>query len=141
MKPSRYAMSHRTTLLIGILLTLAWLVIYALTASPTVNFIDSGELVTALHEPGIVHPPGYPLYTLLGYVASHVPFGGVAWRVNVFSSVFAALAVGTMFLLLTEIAAYTKWLKKPQTPRGPPGRKPQKPAAQKQAARKPFPQQ
>lgn len=132
----------RITWIIGGLVTIAWLAIYLLTVSPTVNFIDSGELITAVHEPGIVHPPGYPLYTLLGYVASHVPVGEVAWRVNVFSSFFGALAVGAMFLLLTEIANYTKsLLKKPQSSRTPPGRKPQKSAAQKQAARKPAPQQ
>src|SRR5438874_4993860 len=74
----------------GALLTLAWLVVYLATVSPTVNFIDSGELIAAVHEPGVVHPPGYPLYTLLGYVVSHVPVGrgglageralGVLWR-------------------------------------------------------------
>ena len=81
----------------GALLTLAWLVVYLATVSPTVSFIDSGELITAVHEPGVVHPPGYPLYTLLGYVVSHVLWWGeVAWRVNALSAFFGALAVGTM---------------------------------------------
>ena len=81
----------------GALLTLAWLVVYLATVSPTVNFIDSGELITAVHEPGVVHPPGYPLYTLLGYVVSHALWWGeVAWRVNALSAFFGALAVGTM---------------------------------------------
>ena len=81
----------------GALLTLAWLVVYLATVSPTVNFIDSGELITAVHEPGVVHPPGYPLYTLLGYVVSHALWWGeVAWRVNALSAFFGALAVGAM---------------------------------------------
>ena len=81
----------------GALLTLTWLVVYLATVSPTVNFIDSGELNTAVHEPGVVHPPGYPLYTLLGYVVSHALWWGeVAWRVNALSAFFGALAVGTM---------------------------------------------
>ena len=62
------ALPPRTTMLIGALVGVLWLVVYMITLSPTVNFIDSGELITALHEPGIVHPPGYPLYTLMGYV-------------------------------------------------------------------------
>src|SRR5207248_5165995 len=97
----------------GALVTLAWLVIYLATVSPTVNFIDSGELITALHEPGVAHPPGYPLYTLLGYVVSNVLWGEVAWRVNVLSSFFGALAVGAMFFLLVELQAYTASLKRP----------------------------
>src|SRR5213080_3690831 len=87
----------------GALLTLAWLVVYLATVSPTVNFIDSGELITAVHEPGVVHPPGYPLYTLLGYVVSYLLWGEVAWRVNALSAFFGALAVGAMYLFLVEV--------------------------------------
>src|SRR5919204_5406314 len=88
----------------GALLTLVWLAVYLATVSPTVNFIDSGELITAVHEPGIAHPPGYPLYTLLGYVVSHLLGGEVAWRVNVMSAFWGALAVGCTFFLLLAIA-------------------------------------
>src|SRR5437588_12667687 len=92
-----YSLPPRTTWIIGAILTALWLVIYLITVSPTVNFIDSGELITALHEPGIAHPPGYPLYTLLGYAASHLPIGEVAWRVNLFSAAWGAMAVGAMY--------------------------------------------
>src|SRR5438552_18079247 len=100
-----YSLSPRTTWLIGATLTLFWLAIYLITVSPTVNFIDSGELITALHEPGIVHPPGYPLYTLLGYVASHFPVGEVAWRVNLFSAFWGALVWGAMSVLLLTLSS------------------------------------
>src|SRR5438552_18762720 len=95
----------------GALITIVWLVIYLVTVSPTVNLIDSGERITAVHEPGVVHPPGYPLYTLLGYVVSHVPVGSeVAWRVNALSAFFGALAVGAIFVLIVEVSNYTGWL-------------------------------
>src|SRR5438034_10619346 len=109
-----YSLSSRTAWLIGAILTSFWLVIYLFTVSPTVNFIDSGELITALHEPGVVHPPGYPLYTLLGYVVSHLLWGEVAWRVNALSAFFGALAVGAMFLFLVEVTNYTRWLARPK---------------------------
>ncbi|HEX8599850.1 MAG TPA: DUF2723 domain-containing protein [Chloroflexia bacterium] len=96
------------TLLGATTLFLGWLVIYLSTTSPTVNFIDSGELITALYEPGIAHPPGYPLYVLLGYVASHLLPGEVAWRVNAFSAFWGAMAVLVLFLLLLEVAAFAK---------------------------------
>src|SRR4051812_36311889 len=116
----------RAVWIAGSILTAAWLAVYLATVSPTVNFIDSGELITALHEPGVVHPPGYPLYTLLGYVVSSVPVGEVAWRVNALSSLFGALAVGAMFFFLAEVMSYTAWLRKPRPPASQPQRK-QKP--------------
>ena len=96
----------RTTLLFALGLSLVWLTIYASTVSPSVNFIDSGELITALHEPGIAHPPGYPLYTLMGYVVSNILWGDVAWRVNILSAFWGAMAVGTAFLLIMALVRY-----------------------------------
>jgi hypothetical protein len=90
-------------------LGLVWFVVYLFTVSPTVNFIDSGELTTALYEPGVAHPPGYPLYTLLGYVVSHVLPGEVAWRVNLISAISAAVAVGLLFLLVCRAQQYIVW--------------------------------
>ena len=93
-------------------LSLIWFVVYLTTMSPTVNFIDSGELITALHEPGVAHPPGYPLYTLLGYVASQIPIGEIAARVNAMSAFWGALAVGAFFLLIYGLSRYIQ----PQAP-------------------------
>ncbi|MDQ5822724.1 MAG: DUF2723 domain-containing protein [Chloroflexota bacterium] len=98
----------RPTILAAATVFLGWLAIYLSTTSPTVNFIDSGELITALYEPGIAHPPGYPLYVLLGYVASHLLPGEVAWRVNAFSAFWGAMAVLVLFLLLLEVAGFAK---------------------------------
>jgi len=49
---------------------------------------------------GIAHPTGYPLYLLLGWAWSHaLPIGDVAYRMNLFSGVWAALAVGLSYPL------------------------------------------
>lgn len=104
--PARLA--KRSTLLAAAGLFVLWLVVYLSTVSPTVNFIDSGELITALYEPGIAHPPGYPLYVLLGYVVSHLLPGEVAWRVNALSAFWGAAAVAMLFVLLVEIAAFAR---------------------------------
>src|SRR5215212_9201782 len=119
----------REVWIVGAFVTLAWLVVYLITVSPTVNFIDSGELITAVHEPGVVHPPGYPLYTLLGYVVSHLLGGEVAWRVNVLSAFFGALAVGAMYLFLVEVANYTVRPGKPRAVAPQAQRKGQKPGS------------
>ena len=48
---------------------------YCLTAYPGLPPGDAGELITAAHQLGGAHPPGYPLFTLLGSSASRlVPF-------------------------------------------------------------------
>jgi len=80
--------------------------LYLATCSPTVNFTDSGELITVAWTWGIAHPPGYPLYTMLGGLWIHLlPFGNPAWRMNILSALFAALAVGLFYGLVTDTLA------------------------------------
>jgi len=74
--------------------TLSSWALYAYTALPTLPFGDGPELIAAAACLGVAHPPGYPLYTLLGWVALQVPAGEPAWRVNLLSGLFAALACG-----------------------------------------------
>src|SRR5262245_34076162 len=40
--------------------------LYALTVQPSVPPGDSGELISAAASQGVAHPPGYPLYMLIG---------------------------------------------------------------------------
>src|SRR5688572_29029783 len=112
MLPRIRSQSHIIT---GVLLTISWLVIYLFTVSPTVNFIDSGELITAAYEPSIAHPPGYPLYILMGYVVTHLLWGEVAWRLNVLSAFWAAICVGTLFFLIVTAISYISWSRTPRT--------------------------
>lgn len=74
---------------------------YAATLAPTVVGGDSGELCAAAHVWGVVHPPGYPLYTLLAGLFAHLPLGSAAARVNLFSAVCDAAAA----VLLCRAAA------------------------------------
>jgi tetratricopeptide (TPR) repeat protein len=54
------------------------LAVYLLTLAPTVALTDSGELTVAASTLGIAHPPGLPLYVLLGWLFSRLPLGTVA---------------------------------------------------------------
>ncbi len=82
-----------------------WLVVpivfavYILTLSPTVGLIDSGELAAGCYLLNILHPTGYPLYTMLGRSASLVPVGMVVNRVAALSALLAAGGVGLLLLL------------------------------------------
>lgn len=75
---------------------------YSLTLAPAVTLVDSGELIVAARTLGVAHPPGFPLYVLLAHLATLIPIGSVAVRVNFASAVFAALASATLALVAAE---------------------------------------
>ncbi|MBN1622363.1 MAG: DUF2723 domain-containing protein [Endomicrobiales bacterium] len=86
-----------------ILLACIVILIYILTSPPTVTVGDSGEFITAASTLGIPHPPGYPLYCLIGKLFSSIPFSNHAWRVSFASMFFSGLAVIIVFLLLKKL--------------------------------------
>jgi hypothetical protein len=86
------------------------LVLYSWTLAPTVTLVDSGELIVAAHSLGVAHPPGFPLYVMLAHLASLVPIGNVAIRVNFASAIFAALAAGMLTLVVAEILVVSSTL-------------------------------
>jgi hypothetical protein len=78
---------------IGIAVFLVTLGLYIKTMAPTVSFWDCGEFIACSYTIGVPHPPGAPLYVLLGRVFSLLPLGEPAWRVTLMSVVSSALAV------------------------------------------------
>jgi hypothetical protein len=90
----------------ALVVTLVSLAVYSLTRVPGLTFIDSGELAAAATLLGIAHPTGYPLFTLLGWLVAHLPFGAEAIvRLNVMASVFCALGAGIFTLAFAEFLA------------------------------------
>lgn len=88
---------------------------YITTVAPTVAFWDCGEYIGASHSLGIPHPPGNPLYVLIGrfFSMTFFFFKQVAYRINlisVFSSAFTA-----MFLYLIIVRAMISWIGVPDT--------------------------
>ncbi len=78
---------------------LAALVLYVATLAPSVAtiFDDALEFQVVIPLLGIPHPPGYPLYTLLGkgWILL-VPLNDPAWRLNLLSAVAGGLALGLL---------------------------------------------
>jgi len=74
---------------------------YLLTLAPSVTFWDAGEFIAAAHTLGIPHPPGTPLFVLVGHVWTKIfPFGEVAFRTNVLSATFSAAGAGCFFVVI-----------------------------------------
>ncbi|XP_052768549.1 transmembrane protein 260-like isoform X2 [Mya arenaria] len=81
------------------------LAVYVYTMYPSIPGGDSGELITAAHELGVAHPPGYPVFTLLSWLAIRlIPMGSVAWRVNLLN---AAMSAGAAFVFSLAIYRQT----------------------------------
>ncbi len=90
---------YRTALVV----TLVVLAVYVASLAPTVTFWDAGEFIAAMKILGIPHPPGTPLFVMLGHVwATILPIGEWAWRTNLMSAVFSAASAGLWFLVVCE---------------------------------------
>jgi tetratricopeptide (TPR) repeat protein len=77
--------------------------VYLFTLAPNVTLEDSGELCTGSFYAGIPHPPGYPFWAIWSYIWTViVPFGSVAWRVEVGQSFASALGCGLLALMVSR---------------------------------------
>ena len=92
----------------------ATLLLYSWTLAPTVTLTDSGELIVVAHGLGVAHPPGFPLWIILAHLASLVPFGNVAVRINLASALFAALASAMLTLVVAELMIAASYLTGPK---------------------------
>lgn len=94
--------SALTAPVVGAAVAVVALVAYLATMAPDLYSLDSPELTTAAYRLGVAHAPGYPLYTLTGWLFSHAfPVSTVAFRLNLLSVLFGvAAAVATYALAL-----------------------------------------
>jgi len=75
------------------------LVVYWLTAYPTITWWDSSPYSLAAVTLGITHPPGSLLLTILGWLVTRLPLGlPAALLLNLFAGVLAALATGLAYV-------------------------------------------
>jgi hypothetical protein len=86
--------------------------VYCWSMPRTVVFEDDGLFILASYFNGTAHPPGYPLFTLLGHLATFIPIGSVAFRVHMVSALFGALSgvvmyQVAMYVFRNRVIAYT----------------------------------
>ncbi len=97
-------------LLTGAGVFLAAFLVYLRTMAATTSFWDCGEFITASYVLGIPHPPGYPIFAVIGRTAIMLlpMFQEVAFRVNMLSPLFSALTVSLVYLLTAKIIVIWK---------------------------------
>lgn len=89
----------------AVVLFLLVFTLYLFCAYPTVAPRDSADMAAAALTLGPAHPPGYPLYCLLGKAwITLLPFGDPAYRLNVMSAAAGAAAVVVFFSWLSAEA-------------------------------------
>ena len=86
--------------IIGWLAFATALVVYTLTLEPTASWWDCGEYIATAYKLQVGHPPGAPLFQLLGRIFSLFTFGhigNVALMVNFMSGLSSALTILFLF--------------------------------------------
>ncbi len=79
------------------------LTVYLITIAPTLSFWDCGEFIACSYIMGIPHPPGAPLFIMIGRFFTLFPFFGVAVKVNFISALSSAVVVALLFMIIVRI--------------------------------------
>jgi hypothetical protein len=101
---SRWAEAGHRVFLLDASVFLVPLLIYLFTLAPGLQPADGGEFQLVTARFGVAHPPGYPLYSLLGGLVVRLPLGpDPAWRLNLFSAVTAAATLGLVSRVVRKL--------------------------------------
>jgi Protein of unknown function (DUF2723) len=80
-------------------------IVFALSISPEPGSWDTAEMQGVPYILGIAHPTGFPLYTIFGYLFTHIfAVGTIAFRLNIFSALCVSLACLTLYLAAREFS-------------------------------------
>jgi len=92
----------------GWIVFVASAIVYLLSIEPTASFWDCGEYIACSYKLEVGHPPGAPLFIMLGRIFSLLAFGDtskVAVMINAMSGLCSA---GTVLFLFWSITYFTK---------------------------------
>lgn len=96
---------YKTMLKYRLTIILLGLLGYSLTVAPTLSFWDCGEYIAAANVLGIPHPPGNPLFVMLGrvFILLFGWFKGEAFAVNLLSLISSVLCCLVIFEITFNI--------------------------------------
>ena len=98
---SKYINMNR---ILAVITFLVSFIVYFDTMAPSVSYWDCGEFIAVSYTLGVPHPPGSPLFLLLGRIASMLPISqDIAFRVNILSPLVSAFAVLFLYLIIVQL--------------------------------------
>lgn len=98
----------KVNLTVGIGVWSVVMLVYWLTKAATMSFWDCGEFVTAAYQLAIPHPPGSPLYIMIGRIFSLLPVSAdIGVRLNVLSGFCSAFTA--LFCYLSAVRMLRHW--------------------------------
>ncbi|MBI5325351.1 MAG: DUF2723 domain-containing protein [Ignavibacteriae bacterium] len=93
----------------GIVAFLITLITLLITVQPTVPFWDCGEFSAASIWQQVPHPPGAPLFLMIGKVFhTIIPFGDQGWRINLVSVFSGAFTIWFLYLITVKAIVYMR---------------------------------
>ena len=102
--PTSTALDYRPSYLAAGLTSLAVLALYLVTLAPSTAMWDTSEYIASAYVLGNPHPPGNPLFVLLGRVFALLPIAPtVAQRINILAAVTSAASAGFWFLITERV--------------------------------------
>ncbi|MFA6571840.1 MAG: DUF2723 domain-containing protein, partial [Bacteroidota bacterium] len=88
----------------GFLAFITIFITLAMTVQPSVPFWDCGEFSAAAIWQQVPHPPGAPLFLMMGKIFHLlIPFGDPGWRINMLSVTAGALSVLLLYLIAVKV--------------------------------------
>lgn len=89
---------------LGLSILAAGLAAFGLTVAPSVSFWDCGEFIACANILGIPHPPGSPLFVLIGRIFNLLPWAhDVGLRVNIISVISSAFTGWMGYLIILQL--------------------------------------
>lgn len=87
----------------AVIALITWIVFYK-TLQPSVSFWDCGEVLAAANALQVPHPPGSPIFTLLGRIFAMLPIAdNIAFRINILSVTVSAFSAMFLYLSIVKI--------------------------------------
>ena len=96
--------SKNVDFIISLFLFLLTFIVYVKHLAPTIFTGDSADATIASYVLGIPHPPGFPVYVWIGHLFTFIPIGDIAYRVNLMSAFFGALAIPIVYRIIRLFA-------------------------------------
>ena len=95
---------YRPSYLAALFVTLGVLTLYLITLAPSTAMWDTSEYIAAAYTLGLPHPPGNPLFVIIGRVFSILPIASsVAVRINILAAICSAVSAGMWFLITERV--------------------------------------